>query len=71
MVLGRGGGRVDILFVASQLVEKTREHDESLYMLFVDQRKAYDSVPRQALWKVWCATKNAKRCEVISLRDGC
>ena len=29
-----------------------REHGESLYVLFVDLRKAYDSVPRQALWKV-------------------
>ena len=48
----KGRGCVDMLFVARQLVEKTREHDDSLYMLFVDLRKAYDSVPRQALWKV-------------------
>ena len=41
-----------MIFVARQLVEKTREHGESLYVLFVDLRKAYDSVPRQALWKV-------------------
>ena len=33
-------------------MEKAREHGESLYMLFVDLRKAYDLVPRQALWKV-------------------
>ena len=41
-----------MIFVARQLVEKAREHGESLYVLFVDLRKAYDSVPRQALWKV-------------------
>ena len=45
-------GCVDMIFVARQLVEKAREHNHSLYMLFVDLRKAYDSVPRQALWKV-------------------
>ncbi len=41
-----------MIFDARQLVEKAREHGESLYVLFVDLRKAYDSVPRQALWKV-------------------
>ena len=45
-------GCVDMIFVARQLVEKAREHNQSLCMLFVDLRKAYDSVPRQALWKV-------------------
>ena len=41
-----------MIFVVRQLVEEAREHGESLYVLFVDLRKAYDSVPRQALWKV-------------------
>ena len=41
-----------MIFVARQLVEKAKEHGESLYVLFVDLRKAYDSVPRQALRKV-------------------
>ena len=45
-------GCVDMIFVARQLIEKAREHNQPLYMLFVDLRKAYDSVPRQALWKV-------------------
>ena len=48
----KGHGCADMIFVASQLVEKAREHGESLYVLFVDLRKAYDSVLRQALWKV-------------------
>ena len=42
-------GCADMILVARQLVEKVREHGESLYVLFVDLRKAYDSVPRQAL----------------------
>ena len=48
----KGCGCEDMIFVARQLVEKAREHGKSLYVLFVDLRKAYDSVPRQALWKV-------------------
>ena len=48
----KGRGCADMIFDAKQLVEKAREHGESLYVLFVELRKAYDSVPRQALWKV-------------------
>ena len=45
-------GCVDMVFVARQLVEKTREHNDSLFVLFVDLKKAYNSVPRSALWCV-------------------
>ena len=48
----KGRGCADMIFVARQLVEKVREHGKPLSALFVDLRKAYDSVPRQALWKV-------------------
>ena len=41
-----------MIFVARQLVEKTIEHDDTLFVLFVDLKKAYESVPRQALWRV-------------------
>ena len=59
-----------MVFVARQLVEKTREHNDTLYMLFVDLKNAYDSVPRQALWKVLetCGVPprpDAEHCEVI------
>lgn len=45
-------GCVDMIFAARQLIEKCYEHDESLFILFIDLRKAYDSVPRSALWRV-------------------
>lgn len=57
----KGRGCVDMIFAARQLIEKVREHDDSLFVLFVDLKKAYDSVPRQALWAV------LERCGVPSI----
>ena len=31
-------------------MEKTREREDSLFIMFIDLKKAYDSVPRSALW---------------------
>ena len=43
---------MDVIFAARQLLEKARKHEESLFVVFVDLRKTYDSVPRNALWTV-------------------
>ena len=45
----KGRGCVGMIFTARQLFEKSREHDDSLFALFVDLRKAYDSVCREGL----------------------
>ena len=39
------GGVGDVQICARQLIEKTLEHEDTLYLTFVDLRKAYDSVP--------------------------
>ena len=41
-----------MIFCARQIMEKAREHNSKVFMLFVDLKKAYDFVPRQALWLV-------------------
>ena len=48
----KGRECVDMIFVARQLIEKAIEHDSELFLVFVDLRKAYDSIPRPALWIV-------------------
>ena len=72
MWIQKGRGCVDIIFAARQLIEKTREYDDVLFMLFVDLKKAYDSVPRRALWKVLekCGVPPRMLRVVKSLHDG-
>jgi len=45
-------GCTDMIFCARQLIEKTIEHNTKTIVLFVDLKKAYDSVPRAAVWLV-------------------
>ena len=62
---------VDMIFFASQLVKQIRKHNDSLSVLFVDLKKAYDSVPRNTLCmpcvrEAWCARKlvGKRNCKV-------
>ncbi len=57
----KGRGCCDMIFVARQLLEKSREHHESLFTLFVELRKAYVSMPTEALSKLLC------KCGVLHL----
>lgn len=46
----RGRGCSDMIFTVRQLVEKSWEHRSEVFLLFIDLKKAYDSVPREAMW---------------------
>ncbi|CAG4942943.1 unnamed protein product [Colias eurytheme] len=56
-----GRGTCEAIFSVRQLQEKSREQSRPLFLSFVDLEKAFDSVPRKALWivlqKVGCPEK--------------
>ena len=43
-------GTIDMIFCARQLQEKSREQQQPLMQIFRDLRKAFDKVPRPAMW---------------------
>ena len=45
-------GCTDAIFALRQLIEKSIEFNETLYLAFVDQEKAFDRVDRNKLWEI-------------------
>ena len=58
----KGKGTTDMIFCLRQLQEKAREHNAPLYMAFIDLTKAFDTVPRTALWSVLSKLGIPEKC---------
>jgi len=48
----QGRGTTDMIFTLRQLQEKAIEQRKPLYIVFIDFRKAFDTVDRETLWRV-------------------
>ena len=65
-------GCIDMIFCASQLIEKTTEQDTKAFIiLFIDLKKVYDSVPRAAVWLILAkyGVPDAVICLIRSMHD--
>ncbi|XP_052233243.1 uncharacterized protein LOC127846107 [Dreissena polymorpha] len=48
----KGKSCIDYIFVLRQILEQSHEWNGSLYVVFVDFEKAFDSLHRDSLWKI-------------------
>ena len=48
----RNRSTIDHIFCIRQILEKIREYSEEVHQLFIDFKKAYDSVRREVLYKI-------------------
>lgn len=67
-----GRSTIDHLFVLTQIVEKKIAYNQEVHLLFVDLKKAYDSIPLVKLWEALQHTNiNAETIKAIkSLYNG-
>ena len=47
-----GRGITDAIFIIRQLIEKAKEHQIPLHFHFIDFKAAFDTIWREALWKM-------------------
>lgn len=50
-----GRGTMDPLFALRQLLERYGEKKKDLHLIFIDLEKAYDTIPREELWRCMAA----------------
>jgi sorting nexin-29 len=48
----KGSSCIDAMFTVQQIMEKRKEHNLPLFLLFIDYEKAYDNVNRDKLWEM-------------------
>jgi hypothetical protein len=63
-----GRSTIDQVFILKVVMERSREFNQPLHICFIDLQKAYDSVNREALWRVCGAYRlSDKMIQMIKL----
>jgi hypothetical protein len=60
-----GRSTMEAIFLIRQLMERCREQKKDMYMVFIDQEKTYDKVPRNVIW--WALQKHKVSTKYITL----
>ncbi|KAE8705185.1 28 kDa ribonucleoprotein [Hibiscus syriacus] len=63
-----GRSTTEAIHLLRQLMEKYREKSRDLHMAFIDLEKAYDSVPRDTIWKT-LETRRIPTAYIRAIRD--
>ncbi|GJV70807.1 DNA polymerase [Tanacetum coccineum] len=63
-----GRSSIEAIHLIRSLIEKSRERQRDLHLAFIDLEKAYDSVPRELIWKS-LIDKGASRRYIKVIRD--
>ena len=56
---------MEAIFLIRQLIERYREQNKDLHMVFIDLEKAYDKIPRNVMW--WALKKHKVSTKYITL----
>jgi sorting nexin-29 len=56
----RNRSTTDQIFCIRQILEKIWEYNETVHQLFIDYKKAYDSVRREVLYNLWGTHETSK-----------
>uniref|UniRef100_A0A8I6Y6K2 Reverse transcriptase domain-containing protein n=1 Tax=Hordeum vulgare subsp. vulgare TaxID=112509 RepID=A0A8I6Y6K2_HORVV len=60
-----GRSTMEAIFLVRQLMERYREQNKDLHMVFIDLEKAYDKIPRNVMW--WAFEKHKVPIKYITL----
>ena len=63
-----GRSTTKAIYVLRRLIEKYRERNKDLHMVFIDLEKAYDRIPRCIIWESLEA-KGVSRSHIEAIRD--
>jgi hypothetical protein len=56
---------MEVIFLIRQLMERHREHNKNLHMIFIDLEKTYDKVQKNIMW--WALEKKRVSTKYVTL----